>query len=188
MSKLLGSVVKQAHHLIAKIVRPGDLVIDATAGNGFDTAFLAGVVSPGGKVFAFDIQAEAIANTKKRLEAENLEKAVELYCLGHEELENILKSPVKAIMFNLGYLPKGDHAIITKPSTTIKAIQDGLRLLLPGGLMTVVLYPGHPGGEVEAETVVQFLESLDSSQYTVLKLDFINRRNNGPFLVAVEKQ
>jgi SAM-dependent methyltransferase len=138
---------------VRKHVREGDLAVDATAGNGHDTAFLAELVGPGGRVWAFDVQRCAIDATAARLVALGLGARVELICGGHETVAEFAPSGLGVVMFNLGYLPGGDHALVTRPETTVRALSAALRLLRPGGVLTCVVYPGHPGGTEEAAAV-----------------------------------
>ena len=56
-------LTEQAHAIIRQVVRPGDVAIDATAGNGHDTRFLAELVGQTGHVFAIDLQQEALQRT-----------------------------------------------------------------------------------------------------------------------------
>lgn len=54
----------------AQVVRAGDVVVDATMGNGHDTLALAQLVGPSGTVYGFDIQQEAVDSTAAHLAAE----------------------------------------------------------------------------------------------------------------------
>lgn len=186
----LGTVVDVTKKLIAAAVKPGETVIDATAGNGHDTLFLAELVGDSGRVIAFDIQAQAIVNTEKRLKNAGLLARCTLVQQGHEHLAEVVKAEeaVCAIMFNLGYLPRGDHSLVTRAETTKKAVLDGLKLLRVGGLLSIVVYSGHEGGAEEADMVEQLTSSLDQTVFAVLKLDFINRKNNSPFLYLIERE
>ncbi|MDF1861598.1 MAG: class I SAM-dependent methyltransferase [Verrucomicrobiales bacterium] len=174
-----------AHRLIRERLQTGDVAVDATAGNGHDTAFLATCVGDSGKVFAFDIQEEAIRATGER--CANFPQ-VELIHAGHEQMDLHVSEPVKAVMFNLGYLPNGDKSKITEVETTIIAIRTSLRLLARGGLLTCILYRGHIGGEAEAEAVESELCGLDQDVYTTIRYEFLNQRNSPPALMAVEKR
>lgn len=174
-----------AHQLINDRLQPGDIAVDATAGNGHDTGFLATCVGDTGKVFAFDIQEEAIRATGERCAHF---PQVTLIHAGHEQLEQHVSGPVNAVMFNLGYLPSGDKSKITKVETTIVAIRASLRLLARGGLLTCILYRGHTGGEAEAEAVERELCGLDQEAYTTIRYEFLNQRNSPPALLAVEKR
>ncbi|NLP17885.1 MAG: methyltransferase domain-containing protein [Firmicutes bacterium] len=177
-----------AQELIRQVLLPGEQAIDATAGNGHDTVFLARLVGSKGKIWAFDIQVEAIKNTEERLEKENLRQRVNLLLQGHENMAVYIKKPVGAIMFNLGYLPGGDHSIITRPDTTISAVKSGLKLLRPGGIMTIVMYTGHTDGGTEAAQLKRFCHTLNQKDYHVLSYCFLNQQNHPPQLLAIEKR
>ncbi len=147
----------RAHREVAAVLRPGDLAIDATAGNGHDTVFLAGLIGDSGKVLAFDVQAEAIAATWARIESAGLTSRVELIRGSHDALGvHAPPGTVAAAMFNLGYFPGGDHAVITRTEVTLAALDAVLVALKPGGLLTVVCYPGHPGGDEESAAVLKW--------------------------------
>ncbi|HHY37126.1 MAG TPA: methyltransferase domain-containing protein [Firmicutes bacterium] len=187
MAVLVKSVI-YAQQLIGKVLAPGEQAVDATAGNGHDTVFLARLVGEEGRVWAFDIQEQAIKRVQQRLEKEGLSRRVILLNKGHEEMDVHVRGPVGAIMFNLGYLPGGDHAIVTRPDTTLVAVERGLSLLRPGGLMTLVVYTGHPGGAREGEAVLDYCSRLSQREFRVLVYRFLNQRNDPPFLVAIEKE
>ncbi len=180
--------LQMARHFIAACVANGDLVVDATAGNGHDTLFLARLVGRQGRVFSFDRQKKAIANTRQRLGDENLLPRVDLIQDGHEHLASYLLSPVAAVMFNLGYLPGGDHVLITRPRTTLLALDAGLRKLRPGGIITIVCYTGHEGGKEEKEALVGYLQGLEQKYFKVLHYEIINQANEPPSLLVVEKR
>lgn len=139
--RLLAKATEISHYYISQILSDGDLAVDATVGNGNDTLFLAKLVG-NGHVIGFDIQEAAIKNTQNLLYQYGYYDRVSLYKLGHENMDKVVKQSVKAIMFNLGYLPKGDHKIITQPETTLKALKKSLILLKKGGILSVVVYPG----------------------------------------------
>lgn len=176
-----------AHLMVSRRVMAGDQVVDATAGNGHDTLFLARLVGPGGKVVAFDLQEKAIENTGKLLQQNKLTDRVRLIRDGHENMSRYLSGSYAAIMFNLGYLPGSDHRITTRPDTTIKALGAALDFLAPGGLVTLVVYTGHPGGQEEWLELEKYSISLDHARYLILLYRFINRLKS-PFLVAIIKQ
>lgn len=184
------NALQYSHKLIKSYVKPGDFVIDATAGNGHDTTLLAQLVGPKGQVFSYDIQSEAIRKTRIRLEKEGLIERVRLIQRGHETMEQDLidNRQSSAIMFNLGYLPGGDQTIITRPNTTIRAIKTGLTRLKTRGVITIVAYYGHPGGQVELNMLTDFLKNLNQQYFDVLQYQFINQICQPPILYIIEKK
>ncbi len=174
-----------AHQLIRERLDTGDSAIDATVGNGHDTLFLATCVGATGHVFGFDIQPEAIAAATKRI-ADAGSENVTLFTESHADVADHVSNPVKAAMFNLGYLPSGDKSIITRESSTIAALRSICDL--GAEIITIVIYHGHEGGNDEASTVIAWAESLDQAEYSVIRYGFINQRNAPPFLIAVERK
>lgn len=187
-AKFLNKVTEVNKVFIDKIVNTGDTVIDATMGNGYDTLYLAKLVGNAGKVYAFDVQEEALKSTKKKVERDNLQCYVELILDGHENIDKYVKEEVSCVLFNLGYLPRAKHNIITKPETTLQALEKSLNLLKPNGVISVAIYTGHEGGMDEKNEVCQYLNNLDQNYYNVLHMNFTNQVNNPPELILVEKK
>lgn len=181
-------VKEMAKYIIEKAVKPGDRAIDATVGNGYDAAFLAGIVGEKGRVFGFDIQEEALRKAKERLESAGLGGEVVLIRDGHQHMDKHVHEKVRAVMFNLGYLPGGNHEIRTKADTTIIALEKSLNLLLPGGLITIASYTGHPGGEEEKKVLEQYIANLSPSMYKCVVAEALNQGNSPPALFVVEKK
>lgn len=201
------SVLTMAQRLVSERLAPGATVVDATAGGGVDTLFLAKAVGPGGRVYAFDVQEEALARTRKRLReaaastggagaAGALGEVVLLHD-GHEKMAERVPAEahgrVGAVMFNLGYLPGGPDGaggaspVITKPDTTLNALDAALRLLAPGGIATIAVYPGHEGGQDEASAVGDWIAGLPDEAVQVLLYRF-PKRTGSPYLYALEKK
>ncbi|MBQ8094971.1 MAG: methyltransferase domain-containing protein [Clostridia bacterium] len=176
-----------ASEAMARLIRPGDTVVDATMGNGGDTLFLSKLVGEHGLVYAVDIQQDAMDRTKERLEAEGMGSRVRFSLLGHEHLSEIVSTPVRAVMFNLGWLPGGDHACTTHVDTTLSALEQACTLLLPGGMISVCVYPGHEEGTRELSAVEAFCMQLPVRQYTVLGSRFVNARPETPRLFLIQK-
>ena len=131
-------ITSWVHHFLEDHVQPGDICIDATMGNGNDTALLSCLVGESGRVVAFDIQQMALDNTKEKLKKEGCPENYELVLNSLETMAEYAKeNTVSCITFNLGYLPGGDHAKATKGESSIRAIETGLALLKKKGLMTV---------------------------------------------------
>lgn len=164
-------LVQQAHAALTEILAEGDIAIDATVGNGHDTLFLAREVGAIGTVYGFDIQEAALDTAYRRLQEEGMERRVSLYHAGHEAMAVVLpesvRGRVKAVMFNLGYLPGGDKQRTTGITTTLSALEQARVLLAPGGAISVLAYTGHPGGREEAQAVVAWARSLSPEYYQV---------------------
>ena len=185
--QIIRNSLGQSHEYIEKFVKAGDIVVDATCGNGNDTIFLAKLVGENGKVYSFDIQDKAINTTTKKLTEQNLLDRVELIKDGHQNIDKYTSSGIKAIMFNLGYLPGGDHMLGTKAENTIAALVKSMELLAIRGIITVVVYYGGDSGFDEKESVLEFVKGIDQKKYIVMKTDFINQINCPPFLICIEK-
>ena len=154
---------------------------DMTCGRGNDTLFLAEVSN---KVYAFDIQKEAIESTKA------LTKDFDNVILINDSHENILKyinEEVDIFMYNLGYLPKGDHLITTNYKSTINSLKDALKILKRNGLITIIIYPGHSEGYTESIEITNYLKTLNQKEYEVLKYEFINQINMPPYAYIIQK-
>lgn len=178
-------LLKLAHRLLADVVEEGDRVIDATIGNGHDTLFLAQQVGASGGVDGFDIQQVALDNTRKRFDEAEMEVGtVNLHCIGHERMEEYVKTEVKAIVFNLGYLPSADKNVITLTETTLTALEKATLLLAKHGLLTVMCYPGHEGGENEGDRVTEWFSHLERRTWNVVEHRQLNAPESAPFLIA----
>lgn len=219
------TITEWVHRQLQEYVQKAECCVDATAGKGKDTLFLCENMPPQGKVFAFDIQKEALdlaeellqknghtvriyhrtndeqdcrarliledeQDCKARLILEDEQDCkVQLILDGHEHMEHyILPERVDVIMFNLGYLPGGDHALATQSATTIAAIEQGLSLLKCGGVMSICIYSGGDSGFVERDAVLAYLEALDARQYTVIVSNFYNKPNHPPIPVLIRRE
>ncbi|MCC3381756.1 class I SAM-dependent methyltransferase [Paenibacillus farraposensis] len=189
------SVLSYAHQLVAARVQPGDTAIDATVGTGADTLFLAKAAGKRGHVYGFDIQQEALELARRRLEENTASSVAEVSLLlqGHEQMSEAipgkLHGKVAAVMFNLGYFPGegADPSVITHTDSTLVALEAALQLLRPRGILTAVLYPGHAGGNEEAEAVVQWAAALPVSTGQSIIYRQLQRMTS-PYMVAVEKK
>ncbi len=188
----LERILPFARQLLEKAVKPGDITIDATLGNGHDTLFLAQLVGDNGRVYGFDIQQEAIENTKEQLTTHELNDRVTLFKQGHETVMSVIPpvhhGKITGAIFNLGYLPGGDKEIVTRPKTTILALNQILDMMAPEGILVLVIYHGHPEGAVERDYLIRYVETLDQNYVHVLRYQFMNQLNNPPFVIALEKR
>lgn len=168
-------------------VREGNVVIDATMGNGKDTAFLSELVGETGFVYAFDIQAQAVQNTQELLDRTGYLN-YKLICDGHENMDSYIDGQVDFIIFNLGYLPRSSHQITTRAETTLVAIGKAIKMLKKGGISVLVVYHGHEEGKRERLELESYLSGLNQKEFTVFKSEFINQINNPPLLIAIERK
>jgi hypothetical protein len=177
-----------AHLLLGGVIRAGDWAIDATAGNGHDTEFLAGCVGELGKVLAFDVQAAAIASARERVQLAGMGGQVEFFLESHSELgRHAGEGSVAVVMFNLGYLPGQDHGLTTEPEPTLLALQAACKVLRSGGILSVICYPGHPVGADEAAAVEAWACGLAREGWRVARYGAIGTRRPAPFLLWIAK-
>ncbi len=172
-----------AHNQLARRIESGDTVVDATAGNGHDTLFLARKAA---RVFAFDIQREALEAAQGRIEAAGLAN-VTFIRDSHVNIPLYVAEPIKAAGFNLGYLPGSTSTVTTKAETSVEALRNVLEILVVRGVLSVTLYPGHEEGEREAQAVEKLLAELDGSRFNVFKYLPLNKKK-APYTMLVEKK
>ncbi len=174
------------HNAIKAYVHEGGVCIDATAGRGYDTAFLCELVGDSGSVTAFDVQKDAIESTQNLLESKGLH--ARLILDSHANMaQYFADESVDCIVFNLGYLPKGDHSVFTHFESTKEAIESGLKLLKRGGIMTVSVYYGGDSGYEEKDALLPWLKTLDDEKYQVLTTFFFNWKKDPPIPIFIIK-
>ena len=175
------------HEFLRQHVKAGAFCIDATAGKGRDTALLCRLAGPTGRVLAFDIQQEAVDQTRTLLEREGL--TAEVILDSHANMERYAQpGAVDCVVFNFGRLPGGDPRIFTRAESSMAAIGAGLRLLRPGGVMAIALYYGGENGYEERDAVLEYLKTVDDRAYTVLCCDWANRRGEPPMPIFLWKE
>ncbi|WP_305774872.1 class I SAM-dependent methyltransferase [Lactococcus lactis] len=191
--------LEMAHWMLKDIIKTNDVVVDATMGNGYDTQFLAEL---GAKVYAFDVQEEALNATENRLDdagiknqilKKNLsnlltEPSVNLILSGHEKLSEYVKEPIKAAIFNLGYLPKTDKSVVTRADTTLTALDALTNQLVVGGRIAIMIYYGHEGGMEEKDAVIKWTSNLPQKDWEVTSYAPLNQIHTPPILVLIEKR
>ncbi len=182
------SALEIINRVIDENVQEGNLCIDATAGRGNDTLHLCRLVGENGHVTAFDIQQDAVDSTKFLLEKHGMADRADVLLKSHSEMDELFEEEsVSLITFNFGWLPKGDHTINTRKETSIAAIEKGLKLLKPGGIMTLIIYYGRDTGFEERDALLEYLPTLDSRKYTVIEMPFVNRPNCPPIPIVIIK-
>ncbi len=178
----------QAAEALKSVLKPGDRAVDATMGNGHDTELLCSLVGSMGHVYAFDLQEAAVNSTRARLEKDGYLDRVSLFRLSHDRMAENVPGPVKAIVFNLGWLPGGDHSVTTRTETTLSAVRQALELLLPRGVLVLCVYPGHAEGQREKAALEKMLSALPPQQYNVLTQSFPNAGPGAPVCHVIQRQ
>lgn len=175
--------------LAARLVHP-QLCVDATCGNGGDTAFLCNLTAPAGRVLAFDVQPEAIRSTRARLEQANVPAdRYSLICGSHADLlQYVQPGTADAVMFNFGWLPGADHGVFSTAQSSIPALQAALQAVRPGGIVSAILYSGAVIGSDEKQAVLRFLRALPLKSFTVLVCDFANWAETAPLPCLILKK
>ena len=176
-----------AKEIIEQAMHDGARAIDATMGNGYDTLWLCELAGENGKVYAFDVQQEAVERTSERIEAAGYDKRASLFRLGHEHMGDVVQEQVDAIVFNLGWLPGAEHGVTTQTSTTLQAVDAALALLKEEAVMTVCVYPGHEEGQRELRSLLEWAQKLDPKYFDVIHKCYLNQPNHPPQLLAVRK-
>jgi hypothetical protein len=179
--------IELAHSYWEKLLHKGDLTIDATCGNGHDTCKLAEILQSkgGGQVIGIDIQQEALERTKGLLISKNL-TGVDLFCQSHANFPAV-SSPVRLIVYNLGYLPRGDKQLTTLTESTLESVHNAIKLIMTGGALSITCYPGHPEGAKEEKALIKEISHLPSETFSICYHTFPNRLAAPNFLWIQKK-
>lgn len=165
----------------------GDIAVDFTMGNGHDTEFLSKTVGENGRVYAFDVQQQAVDSTAKNLAAAGCPENYTLILDSHHKVKDYVQGPIRAGMFNLGYLPGSDKSITTMRVTTMPAIEAAIDLLDHGGVLLVAVYPGHAEGDAEGKMVLDYFATLDRHVICCTLIRILNSPTS-PFFIVIEKK
>ena len=166
-------------------LKEGDIAVDFTMGNGYDTEFLARTVGMSGHVYAFDIQAQAVESTAKHLKEVGCPENYTLIHDSHHNVKNYVKEPIKAGMFNLGWLPGGDKSITTLRETTLPAIEAAIDLMDKDAIINVAIYPGHEEGDLEGKMICDYLASVSRHKVCATKVNILNSPSS-PYFIVIE--
>ena len=164
----------------------GDVAVDFTMGNGYDTVFLSQTVGERGSVTAFDIQEAALTSTEQNLRKNNCPDNWRLICASHDRAGEFIKGKIKAGMFNLGYLPgAGKKELTTKRSSTLPAVKSAMEMLGEDSILLVAVYPGHPEGAAEGEELTEYLSTISRFKYSIACFRMVNSPES-PFFFVIE--
>ena len=164
-------LTEYVHLCLETRLKNGDSVLDATAGNGYDTLKAAELVQPNGNVVAIDIQKQAIKATEAKLTEAKLNHHCELHLGNHRELLKTLNQIFDCILFNLGYLPGSDKMTITTAKDTLSALNQSQRLLKEDGALFVTAYRQHEGGQDEANSVETWMHEQHANGWDIEKIE-----------------
>ena len=166
----------------------GDLAVDFTMGNGHDTEFLSKTVGKTGRVVAFDIQPKAICSTSAHLHETGCPDNWRLILASHDRAPEFVKEPIKAGMFNLGYMPgSGNKSLTTMRKTTLPAVENAVGMLGPDAILLVAVYPGHPEGAAEGEELEKYFSTLSKYKYCVGQFKMMNSPTSPFFMICETK-
>jgi SAM-dependent methyltransferase len=195
MAKILVAVTDQrltaaATSWIEVALFDGALAVDATVGNGYDTLFLAHRVGPKGKVLGFDVQKAALAGARELLKFVGSLDRVSFIHDSHSRLADYLppEAAIQGAMFNLGYLPRGNRQIITRPDTTVMALRGVLANLAVRGRITILAYREHEGGNLEYLEVREFLEQLPDHEWIIEEFVSASDSSIAPRLFRIQRK
>lgn len=176
-------IVEIGHDILRDYISSDSVAVDFTMGNGFDTLFLSQNCN---HVYAFDIQLSAILQTSDLLESYNCENVTLIYG-SHEFAHRFIYQGFDVGVFNFGYLPSNNKIVTTLLESSIEAVEVALRYLRKGGVLLLVLYPGHDEGYKESQYFDKTLAKLNSKTYKVLQVKMWNQKD-APYIYAIEKR
>ena len=180
-------LLKLHKHFILTHLGEGHTAVDFTMGNGYDTEFLSRTVGESGHVYAFDVQAQAVESTAKRLKEVGCPQNYTLIHDSHHNVKKYVHTPIRAGMFNLGWLPGGDKSITTMRETTMPAIEAAIDLLDEDGILNIAIYPGHEEGDLEGKMIVNYLSGVSRFKVCATRVNILNSPNS-PYFIIVERK
>ena len=184
-------------HMSNQPSRSKPLVIDATCGNGFDSVVLTGLCEQAdSRLLCIDIQAKAITATRQRLLSSfgtnKVENQIRFLQQSHETFpSDIEDGSVDLVAYNLGYLPgsvsDGMNRVVSNAASTVRSLRAALPLVRIGGLITIVAYRGHQGGEEETNAITELVTDLPIAQWRVFSHVPLNT-TTGPVLFSIYRE
>lgn len=188
MMKWCKNAVELSHQFARELVTTGGRAVDATAGNGHDTLFLAQLTGKEGEVFAFDVDPDAIENTKRLLVQHQAQQQVQLILDSHHRAEAYVKGYIDYTVFNLGYRPGADHGHTTQAKSTIQAVKYLFSVTRQGGGIGICTYWGTEKCRQESLQLEEYLRNWDQNLADVLVFDFMNQKNHPPKFFLIYKK
>ena len=198
MENIIRQTTKLALHLVRPYVTPDAAVVDATCGNGHDTLALAEMTPA--RIYAFDIQEQAVRATTELLQSHGYSKSIAdgritVCCRAHEQMGTVVPrgdspstAPVRAVIFNLGYLPGGDKERTTRADSTLAALRAAMELLAPDGVICITMYSGHPEGKREKTALLEFASALDAGKWHTAYISMPNQKHDPPEILLLTRK
>ncbi len=172
-------------YFIRNHLHPGDVAVDFTMGNGHDTEFLSKTVGESGHVYAFDIQEQAVTSTARRLREAGCPENYTLIHDSHQYVKNYVKTPFRAGMFNLGWLPGGDKSITTLRESTMPAVEAAIDLMDRDAILNIAVYPGHAEGDAEGQMLCTYLSGISRHKICATRVNILNSPTS-PYFIVIE--
>ncbi|KAG5176274.1 putative rRNA methylase-domain-containing protein, partial [Tribonema minus] len=196
-----------AHLLWKSAVSPGDIVIDCTAGKGYDSLVLARLLFPDsaldgeaaaaaqGQLVCIDVQESAVAQTQARLQQALPPQAMQRISVLQQsfcELPPACEPPiaersVALVAYNLGFLPGSDKSVCSTVQDTLDSLNKASKLVKLGGAISVTCYPGHEEGAAEVAAVKEWGAGLATREWRVFEHSRLNSPEGVPLLVVAYK-
>jgi hypothetical protein len=170
---------------IHEVVQKGDLLVDATVGNGHDTLFLLKLAQDlDCRLIGFDIQQDAIEKAKEKIGACG---SVEWIVDSHEKFDVYPQiREVGLFVYNLGYLPTKNKTITTMAESTLNSVEKALKYVRVGGGLAITCYSGHSEGKKEILALEELTQRLDSRVFAVSCTQWVNRKEC-PRVILIKK-
>ena len=140
------------HKYIKPLIHKDDICVDMTLGNGLDSELLCKYAK---HVYGFDINAEAINNSKKRLSHYS---NITYINDNHINIDKYINGKINLCIFNLGYLPHSDSQIITHSDETLIAFKKAIEKTVNNGYIIITFYVGHKGGKDEYYLIDKYIK------------------------------
>ena len=170
------SFIDLYQNIVNNYIKNKRVAVDCTLGRGNDAIFLESIFE---KVYAFEIQQEVIDDFKKK------NSNVTIFNESHEKIF-LVNENIDFIIYNLGYLPKGDKSITTNSESTLISLKNAMKKLCKWGIIIIVAYPGHEEGKREQVELLKYLKNIDKNVWGVMHHEMINREKS-PSLILIEK-
>lgn len=183
---LFKNTVEITDHYINLFKNKIIIAADMTVGNGNDIYKIVKTVDKKSEILGFDISEIAIENTKNLLK-EFKNNNIQIIKDSHKNIFKHINKKLDLVIYNLGYLPKGNKDITTDYVTVIKSLEYVLNFLNINGIVIITFYPGHSSGKLESIEIEKYLADLNQKNYNVLKYYFVNQINNPPYVVVIER-